>query len=143
MTTIRHVEAPTAADLEEAWATVAARLAPTPLVASPLAPEAWLKLETMQPTGSFKVRGALAALSRLPAGQHVIAASAGNHGLAIAWAASMLGMTATVVVSEQPSPAKIAKLRAQPIELILHGDMDAAEAYAPTLVRPGSTYVSP
>ena len=143
MTTIRHVEAPTDADLEAAWATVAARLAPTPLVASELAPDAWLKLETMQPTGSFKVRGALAALSRLPAGHHVIAASAGNHGLAVAWAASMLGLTATVVVSEGASPAKIAKLRAQPIELILHGDTDAAEAYAPTLVRPGSTYVSP
>jgi threonine dehydratase len=143
MTTIRHVEAPTAADLQEAWATVAARLAPTPLIASPMAREAWLKLETMQPTGSFKVRGALAALSRLPPGQHVIAASAGNHGLAVAWAATMLGLTATVVVSEQASPAKIAKLRAQPIELILHGDLDAAEAYAPTLVRPGSTYVSP
>jgi threonine dehydratase len=143
MTTIRHVEAPTDADLEAAWATVAARLAPTPLVASPLAPDAWLKLETLQPTGSFKVRGALAALSRLPAGHHVIAASAGNHGLAVAWAASMLSLTASVVVSEHASPAKIAKLRAQPIELILHGDTDAAEAYAPTLVRPGSTYVSP
>jgi len=47
------------------------------------------------------------------------------------------------VVSEQASPAKIAKLRAQPIELILHGDADAAEAYAPTLVRPGASYVSP
>jgi len=143
MNAIRHVEPPSDADLDEAWATVSARLAPTPLVVSPLAPDGWLKLETMQPTGSFKVRGALAALSRLPAGHHVIAASAGNHGLAVAWAASLFGLQATVVVSEQASPAKIAKLRAQPIELILHGDSDAAEAYAPTLVGPGSTYVSP
>ena len=143
MSAIRHVEPPSDADLDEAWATVSARLAPTPLVVSPLAPGSCLKLETMQPTGSFKVRGALAALSRLPAGHHVIAASAGNHGLAVAWAASLFGLRATVVVSEQASPAKIAKLRAQPIELILHGDSDAAEAYAPTLVGPGSTYVSP
>ena len=143
MNAIRHVEPPSDADLDEAWATVSARLAPTPLVVSPLAPGSCLKLETMQPTGSFKVRGALAALSRLPAGHHVIAASAGNHGLAVAWAASLFGLRATVVVSEQASPAKIAKLRAQPIELILHGDSDAAEAYAPTLVGPGSTYVSP
>ena len=79
----------------------------------------------------------------LPVGHHVIAASAGTHGLAVAWASSLLGLRATVVVSEQASPAKIAKLRVQPIELILHGDSDAAEAYAPTLVGPGSTYVSP
>lgn len=143
MTNIRHVSAPTDADLDEAWATVSARLAPTPLVASPLGTDAWLKLETMQPTGSFKVRGALAALERLPAGQRVITASAGNHGLGIAWAASLLGLEATVVVSEQASPAKVAKLRTYPIELILHGDADAAEGYAPTLVGPGSTYVSP
>jgi threonine dehydratase len=143
MTNIRHVSAPTDADLDEAWATISARLAPTPLVASPLGTDAWLKLETMQPTGSFKVRGALAALERLPAGQRVITASAGNHGLGIAWAASLLGLDATVVVSEQASPAKVAKLRTYPIELILHGDSDAAEGYAPTLVGPGSTYVSP
>jgi threonine dehydratase len=73
----------------------------------------------------------------------VIAASAGNHGLAVAWASSLFGLQATVVVSEQAAPAKVAKLRAQPIELILHGDSDAAEAYAPTLVGPGATYVSP
>ena len=143
MSAIRQVEPPTDADLDEAWATVSARLPPTPLVASPLAPDGWLKLETMQPTGSFKVRGALAALSRLPSGHHVIVASAGNHGLAVAWVASLCGLRATVVVSEQASPAKIAKLRAQPIELILHGDSDAAEMYAPTLVGPGSSYVSP
>jgi threonine dehydratase len=143
MTTIRRVVPPTGADLDAAWSTVSARLAPTPLVASPLAADAWLKLETFQPTGSFKVRGALASLSRLPGGHHVITASAGNHGLAVGWAASLLGLRATVVVSEQASPAKVAKLRAQPIELILHGDADAAEAYAPTLVVPGSTYISP
>ncbi|MET1232702.1 MAG: pyridoxal-phosphate dependent enzyme [Candidatus Limnocylindrales bacterium] len=143
MTTTRQVVPPTGAELDMAWATVAAHLAPTPLVVSQLAPDAWLKLETFQPTGSFKVRGALASLSRLPAGHHVIAASAGNHGLAVGWAATLLGLKATVVVSEHASPAKVAKLRAQPIELILHGDADAPEAYAPTLVGPGSTYVSP
>jgi threonine dehydratase len=143
MTKIRRVSAPTDADLDEAWAIVSARLEPTPLVASPLGTDAWLKLETMQPTGSFKIRGAVAALERLPAGQRVITASAGNHGLAIAWVASLLGLEATVVVSEQASPAKVAMLRTYPIELILHGDADDAEDYAPTLVGPGSTYVSP
>jgi threonine dehydratase len=143
VTAERVVRPPTDVDLEAAWRTVAAALVPTPLVASPLAADAWLKLETMQPTGSFKVRGALAALSALPAGERVVAASAGNHGLGIAWAAARLGLQATVVVSEQASPAKIAKLRAQPIELILHGSPDEAEAFAPTLAGPGRTYVSP
>ena len=92
--TIRQVEPPTDADLDAAWATVSARLAPTPLVDSTLAPNAWLKLETMQPTGSFKVRGALAALSHLPSGHHVIVASAGNHGLAVAWAADGIRVNA-------------------------------------------------
>lgn len=143
-TGVRVVVAPTAEDLEAAWKVVSRQLAPTPLVASQLGESASLKLETMQPTGSFKVRGALAALDRLPAGQRVITASAGNHGLGIAWAASIIGLDVTVVVSEHASPAKVAALRTYPIELMQHGpDTDAAEAYAPSLVGPGATYVSP
>lgn len=141
---IRHVAAPTEEELEVAWASVSGRLRPTPLIVSPIGPAAWLKLETMQPTGSFKVRGALAALDRLPTGKRVITASAGNHGLGIAWAASIIGVEVTVVVSEHASAAKVAALRRYPIELILHGtDSDAAEAYAPRLVGPGAIYISP
>ncbi len=99
----------------------------------------WLKLETLQPTGSFKVRGALAALSRAGGGP-VVTASAGNAGLGVAWAATALGVPATIVVPESASPAKVAALRALPVELVMHGaDYDAAEAHA--LSHPG-TYVS-
>ena len=52
---IRFVRAPTLHDLEAAWETVHEVLSPTPLVASPIAPNGSLKLETFQPTGSFKV----------------------------------------------------------------------------------------
>jgi threonine dehydratase len=138
----RAVAAPTRADLDDAAALVAARLVPTPLVPAPaLGDGVHLKLETFQPTGSFKVRGALAALARAGADGPVVTASAGNAGLGVAWAASALGVRATVVVAETASPAKVAALRALPVELIQHGaDYDEAEAHALSLE--GATYVS-
>ena len=48
-------------------------------------------------------------------------ASAGNAGLGIAWAASVLGVRATIVVAETASPAKVAALQALPVELVQHG----------------------
>jgi len=136
----RAVPAPTAEDLDAAARVVADRLAPTPLVPAPaLGERVWLKLETLQPTGSFKVRGALAALSRAGGGP-VVTASAGNAGLGVAWAATALGVPATIVVPESASPAKVAALQALPVELVMHGaGYDAAEAHALSL--PG-TYVS-
>jgi threonine dehydratase len=139
--TVRDVAPPTAADLEAAWEVVRARLAPTPLVPAPaLGEQVWLKLETLQPTGSFKVRGALSALSRAGHDADVVTASAGNAGLGVAWAASELGVRATVVVAETASPAKVAALQALPVTLVQHGaDYDAAEAHALSL---GGAYVS-
>ncbi len=138
---MRHVAVPTPADLDAAAAVVAERRAPPPLVAAPaLREDVWLKLETLQPTGSFKVRGGLAALARL-GGEPVVTASAGNAGLGVAWAASALGVRATIVVAETASPAKVAALEALPVTLVRHGDdYDAAEAHALTLA--GATYVS-
>jgi threonine dehydratase len=138
---VRAVAAPSRGDLDAAAEVVAERLAPTPLVPSPaLGDGVHLKLETFQPTGSFKVRGGLAALSRA-GGEPVVTASAGNAGLGIAWAASALGMHATVVVAETASPAKVAALRALPVELVQHvEDYDAAEAHALSLT--GARYVS-
>lgn len=88
------------------------------------------KLETMQPTGSFKVRGALAACAAYE-DHHIVTASAGNHGLGIAYAATRLGIPATVVVPETASPAKVAALGTFDIDLRRIGaDYDAAEAAA-------------
>ena len=141
--TVRAVEAPTPADLDRAWAIVSERLAATPLVPAPALGEAvHLKLETLQPTGSFKVRGALAALSRAGAGP-AITPSAGNAGLGIAWAAATLGVEATVVVAETASPAKVAALEALPVTLVRHGaGYDEAEAHALELAARGAAYVS-
>jgi threonine dehydratase len=139
----RTVAAPTAADLDAAWRVVSERLPPTPLVPAPaLGADAYLKLETLQPTGSFKVRGGLAALSRAGGGP-VITASAGNAGLGVAWAAAELAMPATVVVAETASPAKVAALEALPLTLVRHGaDYDEAEAHALALAAEGAAYVS-
>lgn len=142
---VRSVRAPTLDDLESAWQTVHSVLEPTPLVASPIAPTGSLKLETLQPTGSFKVRGGVAGVSALPHDQRAVTASAGNHGLGVAWASARLGRQATVVVPEHSSAAKLAALRTYPIELVEHGaDYEAAEKYALELgAAEGVSFVSP
>ncbi|WP_218004962.1 threonine ammonia-lyase [Actinomadura macra] len=131
--TVRSVRPPEPGDLERAWRTVSAELPPTPLVASALAPGALLKLETFQPTGSFKVRGALAALGALPDGEPAVTASAGNHGLGMGFAASRLGHGAgvTVVVPTRASQAKVDKIAAFPVRLVEWGaTYEDAEAHA-------------
>jgi threonine dehydratase len=111
--------------------------------AQALGDDVWLKLESQQPTGSFKVRGALAALSALDPGAEVVTASAGNHGLGLAWAATALGRRATVVVPETASPAKLAALERFDVQLVRHGpSYDEAEAHALELAARGATYVS-
>lgn len=133
----RIVTAPDSADLGRAREAVSSHLAPTPLM--PMEFEGrpgWLKLESFQPTGAFKVRGAIAALSALAAGQQVLAVSAGNHALGIAWASSRLGIPATVVIAETASPAKREKLETLPVRLIRQGESyDEAEAYALEMAR--------
>ncbi|MBF8185354.1 pyridoxal-phosphate dependent enzyme [Nonomuraea sp. K274] len=143
MSGIRQVRPPSGDDLDRAWAAVGGRLAPTPLVPTALAPGALLKLESFQPTGSFKVRGAIAALSALPAGVAAVTASAGNHALGMAHAAKATGRKVTVVVAETASPAKVSALRRFPVELVRHGpDFDAAEAHALELAGRDLVYVS-
>jgi threonine dehydratase len=135
---------PTADDLGRARAAVAAHLPPTPLIRSGAA---WLKLESLQPTGSFKVRGAIAALSAAPAGSHIIAASAGNHALGIAFASEAVGVPATVVIAETASPAKRAYLEQRQVTLIRYGQsVVEAEIHAIELTAHSdepAVYISP
>lgn len=109
--------------------------------------EIWLKLEAWQPTGSFKVRGALARLARLTPeerAQGVVTASAGNHGLAVAYAARLLGgIPTTVFVPETAARNKIRALEALEIQLKVVGRSygeahEAARAFAATT---GACYV--
>jgi threonine dehydratase len=83
----------------------------TPLVPFPGAdPRLLLKPESLQPTGSFKLRGAYTAISALPAdvrARGVVAHSSGNHAQAVAYAAALLGVPATVVVPDNAPPVKL------------------------------------
>ena len=93
-----------------------------------------LKLESLQPTGSFKVRGAaakLAGLSPADLARGVITASTGNHGRAVAHVARLLGATATICLSEHVPASKVDSLRRAGCELDIAGDsQDAAFARA-------------
>jgi threonine dehydratase len=141
---MRTVLAPTPSELAAAEATIRRVLRPTPVVAAPqLGKDVWLKLDVLQPTGSFKVRGAAAALAD-GGDRRVVVASAGNHGLGVAWAARLFGRRATVVVAEDASPAKVARLGRLPVELVQAGrGYDGAEAAALELVADGAAFVSP
>lgn len=146
-TTPRSVAVPTPADLDWAASVVAGQLRPTPLLELPVpgAGAVLAKLETVQPTGSFKPRGALAALAGYAAaGRRVIASSAGNHGLGVAFAAARLGVPATIVVPRKASRAKVETLRELGADLVQHGNgYEEAERYALELAGDGAVFVSP
>jgi threonine dehydratase len=93
---------------------IAGKVVRTPLVRLPSEnPAIYLKLENLQPIGSFKLRGALNAISQLPAAgleAGVVTASAGNMGQGVAWAARELGIPATVVVPEGAAETKLAAI---------------------------------
>ena len=140
---VREVAPPTIEDVRAAQERLRDVLEPTPTVSSPKL-DALLKLETLQPTGSFKVRGAIAALTALARGERVVTASAGNHGLALAWAAERLEIDATVVVAETASEAKVEAIRRLPARLVVHGaGFDEAERHALELAAAeGARYIS-
>jgi threonine dehydratase len=135
--------------MEAAWKAVRHYLDVTPVVATPqLGPSVSVKVETVQPTGSFKVRGGLAAVAAThddEPGRAVVAASAGNHGLGVAYAASKLGAQVTVVVPTGASAPKVAALQQFDVRLVLHGEgYREAETHALALCElEGSRYVSP
>jgi len=146
---MRHVEAPSAEQLDAAARVIADHLEPTPTVTLRLRGRAVAtKLENLQTTGSFKIRGALAAIDAAhredPHGA-VITSSAGNHGLGIAHASGLLHVPATVVVPANASLAKVKKLRTYDIELIQFGSSyDEAQAHALELADARSIrYISP
>jgi threonine dehydratase len=92
----------------------------------------FVKLENLQMTGSFKERGAANLLLQLSPDERrrgVVAASAGNHGLAVAFHAARLGVSAVIVMPEWAPLAKVTAARRRGAEVVLHGD-NFDEAYA-------------
>ncbi len=146
---MRDVALPEPHQFESAWKVVRRFLAVTPIVEAPqLGLSVVVKVETVQPTGSFKVRGGLAAVSATleeDPERAVVASSAGNHGLGLAYAAAKLGARVTVVVPTGASAAKVSALRQFDVRLVLHGEgYREAETHALELAaQDGSRYVSP
>jgi len=137
-------------EVERARRAIAAHLLPTPLrrsFAQRTGP-VYLKLECWQPTGSFKVRGAVNALAALRPDERargVAAASAGNHALGVAFAAEALagGVPVTLFVPEGAPRSKVDKLRSFPVTVVERGaTYDDAHAEAMVHVeRTGARYV--
>jgi threonine dehydratase len=105
-------------DIEAAWTRIAARVRETPVIElaggtfERLAAPLTLKLECLQVAGSFKPRGAFSRMLGVPVPKSgVIAASGGNHGIAVAHAAKTLGHRAEIFVPEVISAAKVARLK--------------------------------
>lgn len=110
--------------------------------------EIWLKLENLQTTGSFKLRGAsnrILQLSKSEKARGIIAVSSGNHGRAVAYLAKRLGVTARVVVCSLCPENKRQAMRDYGAEVILHGDtQDEAQAHADRLIEDhGYTWADP
>jgi len=127
-----------AADLLAAQVRLRRYLEPTPLHHAERF-GCWLKLENLQRTGSYKVRGALnALLAGRERGDHrpVIAASAGNHAQGLAWAAYRLGVNAITVMPSCAPQTKVAGVAHWGATVRLHGDSyDEAKAFAQELAE--------
>ena len=116
-------------DVKAARERIAAEIIRTPLVLSEAASEraggpVYLKLESLQRTGAFKVRGALNKLTTLTAEERqkgLICASSGNHGLGVAYAASRFGTRCVVVLPENANPYKVSLLEKLRAELVFYG----------------------
>ncbi len=122
----------------------------TPLEPSPMGVDVrlFLKLENLQHTGSFKARGAfnkLLALDPADRAGGVIAASTGNHGAAVAYAAAALKTRARIVVPVDANPAKVASIKAHGGEVLFHGnDSGLSETFARRLAQTENVpYISP
>lgn len=136
-------------DLAGAAARIQGRVERTPLAALPCDDprlDVRGKLENRQVTGSFKARGALnniLALTRDERARGVVAASSGNHGKALAWAARQAGVRATIVMPEDAYPNKIEACRAEGAEVRLAATRAGADELTAGLVAEGRVLVHP
>src|ERR687895_252874 len=135
-------QVPTLADVLAARRRIAPHLRPTPLYGYPaldelVGAEVLVKHENHQPVGAFKVRGGVNLISQLSPDERergVIAASTGNHGQSIAYAARLFGVTATICIPEGANPVKVASMRGLGAELVVHGrDFDEAREHCEEL----------
>jgi len=126
---------PTVTDVLDARRQIRPYLRPTPLYTYPalsalVGTQVWVKHENHLPVCAFKVRGGINLVSRLDEaerGRGVIAASTGNHGQSVAYAARQFGVQAVVCVPDGANPVKVESIRLLGAEVIHHGrDFDEA-----------------
>jgi len=145
--------APTLADLQEARARLQGIATLTPIYPSETfsrrcGREVRLKAENLQRTGAFKIRGAVNKLATLSSGEReagVVAASAGNHGQAVAWAARELGVHARIYVPLDAPMAKVEACRNYGAETEMTGAHfeDALAAALADVEETGATFIHP
>jgi threonine dehydratase len=139
--------------IENAARIVRTAMQPTPQYTWPLlnaraGTEVWVKHENHSPVGAFKLRGAMVYMDWLRQSEAstsgVIAATRGNHGQGVAFAASYYGLGSTIVVPHGNSREKNRAMQALGAELIEHGyDFQAALDYATDLARMGGLHLVP
>lgn len=141
----------TLTEIETAAEAIAPYLVRTPTISSPglselLGVPTTIKVESLQRTGSFKARGATAkllALSEAERSAGVVAMSGGNHGIAVATMAELLGVRATVVMPRTASPDSIERSRATGAQVELTDGMPSAFELVDRLRADGATLLHP
>ncbi len=108
-----------------------------PTINALIGTEVFIKQENYQPVGAFKVRGGINLVSQLsPEEKGVIAASTGNHGQSVAYAARLFGVKAIIVVPENANPGKVAAMQGMGAEVVFHGaNYDQSKLHCETLAR--------
>ena len=128
-------------------------LSPTPLeysryLSEKIEGEVWLKLDSMQRTGSFKFRGAvnkILSLTEAELDKGIVSASTGNYALAVAEAMRIRKRRATIYVAEDIDPTRLALLRAHGLDLVIYGEVawDAEKEARRVAEDKDKIYVSP
>src|SRR5438874_3556610 len=135
---------PTFSDILLARRQISPYLRRTPLYSYPvlnafIGTEVHIKHENYQPVGAFKVRGGINLISQLSPDERtrgVIAASTGNHGQSVAYAARLFGVKARIVVPEGANPGKVAAMQGMGAEVIFHGSIyDEAQLHCEALAH--------
>ncbi|HVR91626.1 MAG TPA: pyridoxal-phosphate dependent enzyme [Novosphingobium sp.] len=146
--TTQPMRAPTAEGVARAAAKIAQLLPPTPLLALEAdGTTVWCKAESLQPIGSFKIRGAwhrLSDLSDEERARGVVGVSSGNHAQGVAWAARRLGIRATIVMPVDAPQVKLDATRAMGAEVVLYdrpGGEDRDSVAASLVSEQGATLV--
>ena len=135
---------PTFQDVLHAQRQIRPYLKPTPTYSYPainalVGTEVYIKHENYEPVGAFKVRGGINLVSQLSQEERekgVIAASTGNHGQSVAYAARLFGVKAIIVVPENANPGKVAAMQGMGAEVVFHGaNFDQSKKHCEALAQ--------